>query len=161
MSKTSKILYFIIALAFFIIFDIYFSNLILQYTPNFQENPVFDLVFVQNTGAAFSLLEDSRMFLIGFSIVAVCGIIIYLIKNILRVSVFTLYWVAMLIAGILCNTYERIVFGYVRDFFKLNFVNFPVFNISDVFINISVFAIVIIIIKNEISNRRINGRKKD
>ena len=67
----------------------------------------------------------------------------------------------MLIAGILCNTYERIVFGYVRDFFKLNFVNFPVFNISDVFINISVFAIVIIIIKNEISNRRINGRKKD
>ena len=161
MSKTSKILYFIIALAFFIIFDIYFSNLILQYTPNFQENPVFDLVFVQNTGAAFSLLEDSRMFLIGFSIVAVCGIIIYLIKNISRVSVFTLYWVAMLIAGILCNTYERIVFGYVRDFFKLNFVNFPVFNISDVFINISVFAIVIIIIKNEISNRRINGRKKD
>ncbi len=161
MSKTSKILYFIIALAFFIIFDIYFSNLILQYTPNFQENPVFDLVFVQNTGAAFSLLEDSRMFLIGFSIVAACGIIIYLIKNILRVSVFTLYWVAMLIAGILCNTYERIVFGYVRDFFKLNFVNFPVFNISDVFINISVFAIVIIIIKNEISNRRINGRKKD
>ena len=161
MSKTSKILYFIIALAFFIIFDIYFSNLILQYTPNFQENPVFDLVFVQNTGAAFSLLEDSRMFLIGFSIVAACGILIYLIKNILRVSVFTLYWVAMLIAGILCNTYERIVFGYVRDFFKLNFVNFPVFNISDVFINISVFAIVIIIIKNEISNRRINGRKKD
>ena len=135
--------------------------LILQYTPNFQENPVFDLVFVQNTGAAFSLLEDSRMFLIGFSIVAACGILIYLIKNILRVSVFTLYWVAMLIAGILCNTYERIVFGYVRDFFKLNFVNFPVFNISDVFFYFSVFAIVIIIIKNEISNRRINGRKKD
>ena len=59
------------------------------------------------------------------------------------------FWAAMLIAGISCNMYERIVFGYVRDFFKLNFIEFPVFNISDIFINISVLAIIIIIIKNK------------
>jgi len=45
--------------------------------------------------------------------------------------------------------YERIYFGYVRDFFKLNFINFPVFNISDIFINISVILLIIIIIKNK------------
>ena len=55
----------------------------------------------------------------------------------------------MLIAGISCNLYERIEFGYVRDFFKLNFIDFPVFNISDIFINISVLALIIIIIKNK------------
>ena len=55
----------------------------------------------------------------------------------------------MLVAGIGCNLYERIAFGYVRDFFKLNFINFPVFNISDVFINISVIALIVIIIKSK------------
>ena len=40
--------------------------------------------------------------------------------------------------------YERIHFGFVRDFFKLNFIDFPVFNISDIFINIGVFVILIL-----------------
>ena len=43
---------------------------------------------------------------------------------------------------------ERIFFGYVRDFIKLNFVDFPVFNISDIFINIGVLGLIFIILKN-------------
>ena len=161
MSKISKISYFLISGIFFIIFDNYFSNIILENIQNLPENPVFDLIFVQNTGAAFSILQNSGAFLIGFSIFAILGIIIYLIKNIERISAMSIFWTALLTAGIFCNTYERITFGFVRDFFKLNFVNFPVFNISDIFINVSVFAIVIIIIKNEIINRRRNRRKKN
>ena len=45
--------------------------------------------------------------------------------------------------------YERMAFGYVRDFFKLNFIDFPVFNISDIFINVGVIAIIVIILKNK------------
>ena len=148
MTKTSKLTYLLISTVFFIIFDIFFSGLIIE-TARFKipENPLLDLIYVQNTGAAFSILENSKIFLIGFSIFAIAGILYYAIKNIERYSVFSLYWVSMLISGISCNLYERIAFGYVRDFFKLNFVNFPVFNISDIFINVSVFAIVIIIIK--------------
>jgi signal peptidase II len=55
----------------------------------------------------------------------------------------------MLISGIGCNLYERLHFGYVRDFIKLNFIDFPVFNISDIFINIGVIALIFIIIKNK------------
>lgn len=120
-------------------------------------NPVFDLIFIQNTGAAFSILENSKIFLISFSAFAILAMIIYLIKNIQKASTFAIFWASLLIAGVFCNMYERIVYGYVRDFFKLNFIDFPVFNISDIFINISVIAIVIIIITNEINNRRTNG----
>lgn len=120
-------------------------------------NPVFDLIFIQNTGAAFSILENSKIFLISFSAFAILAMIIYLIKNIQKASTFAIFWASLLIAGVFCNMYERIVYGYVRDFFKLNFIDFPVFNISDIFINISVVAIVIIIITNEINNRRTNG----
>lgn len=53
---------------------------------------------------------------------------------------------AMLSAGIICNTYERVSLGYVRDFISINLFEFPVFNISDILINIGVLAIIVMII---------------
>ena len=156
MTKTSKISYFLVSIIFFIAFDIYFSNIMMSCVETMPSNPVFDLIFIQNTGAAFSILENSKIFLISFSAFAILAMIIYLIKNIQKASTFAIFWASLLIAGVFCNMYERIVYGYVRDFFKLNFIDFPVFNISDIFINISVVAIVIIIITNEINNRRTN-----
>lgn len=153
MSRTSKIIFFLISVIFFIIFDVYFSTLIINdlrfKTPS---NPIFDLIFVQNTGAAFNILENSKIFLIAFSLGAIISILIYVFKNIEKFSVFSNYWISMLIAGITCNLYERIAFGYVRDFFKLNFIDFPIFNISDIFINISVIALIAIIIKKRQKN---------
>lgn len=151
MPKNSKIGYFFITLIFFIFFDCYFSNLAIDNLQNFPINPVFDLTFVKNTGAAFSILENYKSFLIVFSILAILFIVFSLVRNIEKASSIAIFWTSILVSGIFCNMYERIVFGYVRDFIKLNFVNFPVFNISDIFINISVFAIVIIIIKNSYS----------
>ena len=157
MTKTSKISYFLVSIIFFIAFDIYFSNIMMSCVKTMPSNPVFDLIFIQNTGAAFSILENSKIFLISFSALAILAMIFYLIKHIQKASTFAIFWASLLIAGVFCNMYERIVYGYVRDFFKLNFIDFPVFNISDIFINISVVAIVIIIITNEINNRRTNG----
>lgn len=150
MSKTNKLIYFFISIVFFIVVDIYFSEFIIE-TLRFKtnENPIFDLIFVQNTGAAFSILENSQIFLIAFSITAILLVLFYAIRNAEKFSTLAGFWTAILVAGITCNAYERIYFGYVRDFFKLNFINFPVFNISDIFINISVLAIIVIIIKNK------------
>ena len=156
MTKTSKISYFLVSIIFFIAFDIYFSNIMMSCVKTMPSNPVFDLIFIQNTGAAFSILENSKIFLISFSALAILAMIFYLIKHIQKASTFAIFWASLLIAGVFCNMYERIAYGYVRDFFKLNFIDFPVFNISDIFINISVAAIVIIIITNEINNRRTN-----
>lgn len=151
MSKTSKIIYFFVSILFFIAFDRYFSSILLNYVDKLPQNPVLDLISIQNTGAAFSILQNSKVFLITFSAIAILGIIFYTIKHIKNASGFAIFWVALLISGIYCNLYERITLGYVRDFFQLNFVNFPVFNISDIFINIGVFAIVVIIIKHNYS----------
>ena len=150
MTKTNKVIYFIISTIFFIAFDWYFSELILNNLRHqFSGNGIIDLIFVQNTGAAFSLLENYNTFLIIFSICAIGTILFYSIRHLEKFSTFAGFWTAMLVAGISCNMYERIAFGYVRDFFKLNFIDFPVFNISDIFINIGVIAIIIIIIKNK------------
>jgi signal peptidase II len=52
---------------------------------------------------------------------------------------------AMLASGVICNTYERISFGFVRDFINLKFIEFPVFNISDILINLGVLVIIILV----------------
>ena len=149
MNKINKIVYFALAVIFFMLFDFYFSNLLLNNRFNIPSNQFIDIVFVQNTGAAFSLLENTPAILIIFAILAILLILIYGIRNIEKFSVFACLWAAVLIAGISCNLYERLTLGFVRDFFKLNFMDFPVFNISDIFINIGVIALIVIIIKNK------------
>lgn len=150
MPKNNKIVYFIISLIFFVVFDLYFSEQILNNLRfKMPENPLIDLIYVQNTGAAFSILENYSTFLIIFSILAILIVVHYSLKHVEKFSTFACFWSAMLVAGIGCNLYERIAFGYVRDFFNLKFVEFPVFNISDIFINISVLALIFIIIKNK------------
>ncbi len=159
MTKLSKIIYFFTAFIFFSIFDQYFSGLILKNASKLPENNLFDLVFIQNQGAAFNILQGSKLFLISFSALAILGIIFYTIKHIKNAPLVAVFFSSMLNAGIFCNMYERIVYGYVRDYIDLNFIDFPVFNISDIFINISVLVIVVIIIKknytktNETNNR--------
>ena len=148
MSKTGKIIYFIVAFLFFVIFDRYLSHLIFTNKLRVPSNPVFDLVFIQNEGAAFNIFEGAKIFLIIFSACAIIGILYCVVKKISKLSGMALFLTSILLSGIFCNMFERIRFGYVIDFIKLNFIDFPVFNISDIFINLSVLGIVIIIVKN-------------
>lgn len=148
MSKTSKLIYLWITFAFFSFLDFYFSGLIANYIQlrGSIQNELVSLIYVKNTGAAFSILENETTILIVFSVIALFGIFHWVLNNIRRLGPVFIFWTSLLCAGIICNLYERVHFGFVRDFFKLNFVNFPVFNISDVFINFGVFAILILVI---------------
>ena len=78
--------------------------------------------------------------------IALVLLALHVINNIKTISLKSIFFIALLSAGIAGNLHERIVYGYVRDYFQLNFVNFPVFNISDIFINIGVIALMILIL---------------
>ena len=147
MSKKSKIIYLFITTIFFIIFNFYFTDIILLNANKLIENPVFNITFVQNEGAAFNLFDGYKIFLITFSIAALLVFLFYMIKQMQKISVFGLFFGSLLLSGIFNNMLERIIFGYVRDFIKLNFIDFPVFNISDIFINIGVLGLIFIILK--------------
>ena len=148
MSKTSKYIYFAFCYVFFIFVNIYCSNIIVEnLSDGFRlDNPVFSLNYVKNTGAAFSILKDSREFLIILAVVALVLLIMYVIKHIKKISLKECFFIALLSGGIAGNLHERIVLGFVRDYFQINLFNFPVFNISDIFINIGVIALIILII---------------
>jgi len=148
MNNTTKTLYFISLFVFLILVDLFLSNMLVQSMAHglHFSTPVLKLHYLENTGAAFNILRDAREALIIFSCSAITLLFVYVFKNLGRLSASTLFWIAMLCAGTFGNMHERIAIGCVRDFFELSFVNFPVFNISDIMINVSVIALVIIIL---------------
>jgi len=146
-NKLNIKVYFVVCIVFMILFDLYTTNYILNNVSVIADNNKYiDIMYAQNTGAAFSSFQHSTVFLILISVAALLFLMYeFMIKSARYSSVFY-FFISMLISGIFCNTYERITFGFVRDFISLKFVNFPVFNISDIFINFGVLAIMYLII---------------
>jgi len=89
---------------------------------------VFHITYARNTGAAFSILENRLGFLIGFTLLA-CVFLVGLAWWIRRDRA-GLFGTVLAVAGALGNLYDRIRFGFVRDF--LDFRVFPIFNIADI-----------------------------
>ena len=148
MEKTSKFIYFVICYVFFIFTDLYLSNILVDKLIHGYRlsNPVFSLNYIKNTGAAFSILQNSRELLIILSMIALVLLALHVIHNLKSISLKSCFFIALLSAGIAGNLHERIIYGYVRDYFQLNFINFPVFNISDILINVGVIALIIMIL---------------
>lgn len=151
-KKINKYIYFTLCFVFFIATTLYFSDLLMENLLNGMtfSNEIFSLNYVENTGAAFSILKDSREILIIVSVAAICAIVSYLIRHTKNLSMFEIFFMAMLSAGISGNLHERIAFGFVRDYFQLSFINFPIFNISDIMINISVVVLILLLLKKKL-----------
>lgn len=141
-----KYLFFIACFVFWLFLALFFSQLIVDSVTSGHNysNPVFSLTFLKNSGAAFSLLENARELLIIISIVATTLLFMYVHKN-KDIHLISSSFVALLAAGIMANCHERIVYGYVRDYIHLNFINFPIFNLADIFITVGVTALIIIL----------------
>ncbi len=110
----------------------------------------FSLTYVRNTGAAWSILSGNTLLLVLISIIALVFIYHYLIKDKVLNEIDVVSY-GILIGGIVGNLIDRIIHGYVIDYFdfKIFNYNFPIFNIADVLIVISVIIIGISLIVGE------------
>ena len=101
---------------------------------------LFSLDFVKNHGAAFNIFSGNRILLCSISIVFSI-ILLYLIFKKNFNNIFEELSYSFILGGTLGNGIDRILNGYVVDFINLNFINFPVFNIADISINIGFILI--------------------
>jgi signal peptidase II len=92
---------------------------------------IMDFAYVENRGAAFGILQDTRWLLIGMTVVVLGVILFYALKTKKRHPMFLLS-VALIFAGGVGNLIDRLFFGYVTDFLHVLFVEFPCFNLADV-----------------------------
>ena len=148
-NKIQTKLYFF-SLSIFIVLIDQFTKYLMFYNKKLFINKdflLFKLDFVKNYGAAFNILSGSRLFLslisIFFSI-----LLIYLIFRKNTVNIFDLYAYSFILGGTIGNGIDRLYKGFVVDFISLNIINFPVFNIADISINIGFIFLLYNIFKN-------------
>lgn len=99
---------------------------------------VMDFTYVQNTGAAFSILEEHTWILTAVSAVVVVVMAAALFKKFFTHPLGVLP-VVLVIAGGIGNLIDRAAFGYVTDMFHTLFMNFAVFNVADICITVGAF----------------------
>lgn len=116
-----------------------------------------NLTYVENTGAAFSILEGKQIFLIIITSVVILAMIVVLLTK--RIKSTPIIWsVALIIAGGIGNLIDRIFNGYVVDFVDFRIIRFAVFNFADICAVVGAIALVVFIAYGEIKDA-INKKK--
>ena len=96
---------------------------------------VLNLTNIHNYGAAFSILQDARWFLVVVTLVFIVGVIILMTQEIIYTK--RGRWImTFILAGAIGNCIDRMLYGYVVDMFEFAFFSFPVFNVADIFITL-------------------------
>jgi len=107
----------------------------------------FNLVNVPNTGAAFGSFKGNNTFFVVISVIAMVVVTILLVRP-RRSDLWRDISLALLLAGILGNLTDRLLYGHVVDFLLFNLhIRFadpwPAFNVADSCISIAVVLFII------------------
>ena len=148
-NKIQTKLYFL-SLSIFIVLIDQFTKYLMFYNKKLFINKnflLFKLDFVKNYGAAFNIFSGNRIFLSSISIIFSI-LLTYLIIRKNTLNNFELYSYSFILGGTIGNGIDRIYKGFVVDFINLNIINFPVFNIADISINIGFIILLYKIFKN-------------
>ncbi len=110
---------------------------------------VFELVYVENRGAAFGMLQGQQTFFyITTSIVLL--FIFYVILKMPDMKEkkyrFLMICAIFITAGAIGNLIDRVILGYVVDFLYFKLINFPVFNVADIYVSVSSICLLILLL---------------
>ena len=138
------ILLIIIFLVIDIVSKLVISNLMNVYDSVIIVKNFFNITYVKNTGAAWSLFAGRTWLLIIVSLIIISFIIFYIYKNKPK-NKFEMVGYSLVLGGAIGNFIDRIVYGYVIDFLDFNIFgyDYPIFNIADTFIVMGVIILCI------------------
>lgn len=105
---------------------------------------VFELTYLENFGTAFGMFQNKKIFILIMGIVFMAIVLWVLVRipNSKRFLPFHLS-VAGILAGGIGNMIDRFQYGYVVDFFSFVLIHFPIFNVADCYIVVSVFFLLV------------------
>lgn len=153
-SSKSKGFFFFLDILFFIllvILDQITKNLAVIYL---KDKPayviwdgIFELHYLENSGAAFGMLQNQKVLFV--TIAAVILVIIgYLLIKLPRNKHYAMLEILMVLiaAGAVGNMIDRVQFNYVVDFFYFKLIDFPIFNVADIYVSVSCVLLAILVI---------------
>jgi len=92
-----------------------------------------ELLYIQNTGGGFSILTEHTWLLTAVTAVVMVGIAVLMAKKVFAHPL-AMWTLALVLSGGIGNLIDRVRLGYVVDMFNLQFMNYPVFNVADIFV---------------------------
>ena len=98
---------------------------------------VFHLTYCENTGAAFSMFTGQRWLLLAVTVVFLAMLLWAQYHNWMQ-NAFGRMSLRFVIGGAIGNMIDRFVLGYVVDMFDFCLIDFPVFNVADIFLCVGV-----------------------
>lgn len=108
---------------------------------------VFELRYLENQGAAFGLFQHRQiLFVIIAIIILIAGFLFY--QNFPMTSRFLPIRLCILCiaSGAIGNMIDRVILGYVVDFFYFVMIDFPIFNVADIYVTVSIAVLIILIL---------------
>ena len=154
MKESFKWKYAVFALISFlilIVFDQWTKSLAVAYLmdkdPFIIIKNVFQLRYLENRGAAFGMMQGQQTFFLITGVIAVV-ILAYIYFKLPWTKRFVpLRAVALLIAsGAVGNMIDRVALGYVVDFFYFELIDFPIFNVADIYVTCSTIVLALLIL---------------
>lgn len=108
---------------------------------------VLEIYYVENRGAAFGIMQNKQWFFLSITVVVLVGLI-WISGKIPEEKHFTplkvcFYFVG---AGAVGNLIDRIFRKYVVDFIYFSLINFPVFNVADIYVTVAAFLLVVLML---------------
>ena len=109
---------------------------------------VVSLTYLKNSGAAFSMLENQQWFFTIITLIAMGAAFVYLYRHI-KGSIWLLLGLTLIISGGIGNFIDRLRQGFVVDMCHLDFMNFAIFNVADIYLTIGVGLLLIYLLREE------------
>ena len=103
---------------------------------------VLELTYVENRGAAFGMLQNRQWIFLIITVI----VLIIIWKVFCRIPANNRYLplricCIVLGAGALGNMIDRVLRGYVVDFIYFRLIDFPVFNVADIYVTVTAFVL--------------------
>jgi signal peptidase II len=108
---------------------------------------VFQLQYLENRGAAFGLLQNARIFFLAVTLIALAAVIYVLVRLPLKRKYIVLRFLMVLIAaGAVGNMIDRVFLGFVRDFLYFSLIDFPIFNVADIYVTCATILLILLLL---------------
>lgn len=142
-----------------LLFDVFFLLLLVaadQYTKyiavqRLKNQPAYSIIngvlefnYLENRGAAFGMLQNQKVFFVFVSVIFLCVIAYVLVKMPPEKKYNRIHVLLVMIAsGAIGNLIDRLRLDYVVDFIYIVLINFPIFNVADMYVTFSTALLII------------------
>ena len=114
-----------------------------------------DITYVENTGAAFGIGNDSTIMFIIVSVILITVITKFILSEKNQISTYILVSLGLILAGGIGNLIDRIFRGFVVDYIDFSpLIKYPVFNFADICVVVGCMIVVIGEFNERIQNKK-------